>query len=346
MVEGDHWDRFAFYASCMVTLHIDTKEMVVSHFKLETVLDRMPHCFSHLTKLTISLTSKTKTPPTTLLRLIANAPLEIICINSYPNSNPDFNLFTILQPFSSTTSLQGLKLEIPSHPAKFCPLVPCWNKLTDVTITLTFGNVMEDVDTIFDSLSKLPLLACLQLDPIGESNSQRQYQFLNLKRLEINFYIELIGFIENICTPRLDHIHIHFMTPLTEPTWSNIFGHIKSCNPTQTLTTIVVEMEQDYDTPFEIPDEVPRWESFNENTLCSLYNFRNLICLEIRPGISCHLLTDEFYTTVPMHWPMLKTLQLGGNLIFPTPDPVATPEGVVAILDGCKQLKRLYIPHV
>ena len=317
---------------------------------LETIWNRTPSCFTHLKDLTISLTPDVKML-LLLLKLAANSPLRRIRIHTESRLEPDRHpcLSQILEPLHSTTSLMHLKLEFhPRKPSFWSSLVQSWKGLTDIHMELEeSGQELYNVAAVLDSLSSLPLLSNLKISSVNDAKDLRpEYIFVNLQSLQVYFFNEPTDLIGRLRAPHLSLIHVIFLGPIDEPTWSNMFTMIDQCNPTQTLLTIAMEMERHWDAALEIPEELSRGESFNEDTFRPLYVFHRLQSLEIRPGLSCHLLTNEFYEILPMHWPMLETFHLGGHLIWSSTYPVATLKAIVAILDGCHHIRHLCIPHI
>jgi len=308
------------------------------------ISNRKPKCLSHLTSVTITLTSNSTEAASSLnlvFKLIAKAPLATIKLE---DAMWNTKSFVLLEPFQHSQVLRELTVQrYPSGSRFWEILLPSWQQLTMVE----FGHAGDEINNsnvLLTALSTLPRLRELRLTGIQKSNSQTVYFFPSLETRQVEFWAGPTNFIHNINAPYLSHIQFLIWEPSDEPTYYNLFATIANRNH-MSLVSLIIQMERDMDTSPEVPEEL-RGEAFNENTLSPLYVFSSLKCLHIHPGLSCHLLTNVFYATLPSHWPELREFHLGGELFFPTPHPVATLQGIVAFLDGAQHMQDLWVPHV
>jgi hypothetical protein len=304
------------------------------------IFERQPKCLGRLAELTLTL-SIDSDPLPHLIALVANARSITLTLLNFDRRVQTYAVLTTLARISPN------KLILDGQPYQnqfWSTLLPHhWNTLTSVTF-----ESMNNMQVCLTALSALPLLVDLQVNDFDARHaswhhSQDVYFFPSLRILQIEFTLEARGLIQHINAPHLSQLKITTGDYLDLPSFTELFTRLANTLNRTSLVSLIIDIF-DPEQP-EVPEEL-RGVAFHQDMLTPLYVFQHLERLEIRPGLSCHQLSDAFYENLPTHWPMLSVFYLGGDLLFPTPDPEATLVGVAAFLQNSLHIRKLSFPHV
>ena len=324
-----------------VSLTLDSKGL--AGYKpsfLELVHSRAPHCLGRITSLTIVLTKESH-HFACVLRLFGAAPLVFLSVEA------DHNNMDLLQPLQHAKTLQRLAVSSGGSHEFWSHMPTFWMNLT--SIHFTEEGVGAPLECALPALTQLPHLHFLQLVVDEADLARNAHHFPTLAILEALCFTgnHALKLVEALDVPHLQKLDLSIASPERENVFTMLHTEI-TASFGNSLTDLSVGIAYpDWDGSLTSDFEHDwRDELILGQSLHSLSGCMRLTRLRFSPHLSCHLLTDEFYSRLALVWPGLEEFQLGGNLLYPLVPPRATINGLVSFLHGAPHIQVLSFPFV